>query len=135
MDEVTRIYISFCLRCLLFKKLDNRFKFSNVRHQKECCCFSCSVVFDSVTPRTIAHQAPLSMGFPRQEQWSGLPFLFPGDLPGSRLDLCLLNWQAGSLSLNYQESCRKTVENPKCVRMTFTQVVYTFIYVLSLSSL
>ena len=33
------------------------------------------------TPRAIAHQAPLSMGFPRQEYWSGLPFPTPGDLP------------------------------------------------------
>ena len=31
-------------------------------------------------PRTEAHQAPLSMGFPKQEYWSGLPFLSPGDL-------------------------------------------------------
>ena len=30
---------------------------------------------------TIAYQAPLSMGFPRQEYWSGLPFPSPGDLP------------------------------------------------------
>ena len=30
---------------------------------------------------TIARQAPLSMGFPRQEYWSGLPFSPPGDLP------------------------------------------------------
>ena len=34
-----------------------------------------------VTPWTIAHQAPLSMGFSRQEYWSGLPFPYPGDLP------------------------------------------------------
>ena len=33
------------------------------------------------TPRTVAHQAPLSMGFSRQEYWSGLPFPSPGDLP------------------------------------------------------
>ena len=33
------------------------------------------------TPQTVACQAPLSMGFPRQEFWSGLPFLPPGDLP------------------------------------------------------
>ena len=33
-----------------------------------------------VTPRTVAHQAPLSMGFLRQENWSGLPFPSPGDL-------------------------------------------------------
>ena len=34
-----------------------------------------------VTPWTVAHQAPLSMGFPRQEYWSGLPFPPPGNLP------------------------------------------------------
>ena len=34
-----------------------------------------------VIPGTVAHQAPLSMGFSRQEYWSGLPFPSPGDLP------------------------------------------------------
>ena len=34
-----------------------------------------------VTPWTLAHQASLSMGFPRQEYWSRLPFPPPGDLP------------------------------------------------------
>ena len=34
-----------------------------------------------VTPRTIARQAPLSMGFSQKEYWSGLPFPLPGDLP------------------------------------------------------
>ena len=33
------------------------------------------------TPRTAVHQAPPSMGFSRQEYWSGLPFPSPGDLP------------------------------------------------------
>ena len=33
------------------------------------------------TPWTVARQAPLSMGFSRQEYWSGLPFPSPGDLP------------------------------------------------------
>ena len=32
-------------------------------------------------PRTVPCQVPLSMGFPRQEYWSGLPFPFPGELP------------------------------------------------------
>ena len=41
----------------------------------------CSVVSDSATPLTLAHQAPLSMGFLGQEYWSGLPFPPPGDLP------------------------------------------------------
>ena len=35
-----------------------------------------------VTPRTAARQAPLSIGFSRQEYWSGLPFPSLGDLPG-----------------------------------------------------
>ena len=41
--------------------------------------FSCVKLF--ATPWTVAHQAPLSMGFFRQEYWSGLPFPPPGDLP------------------------------------------------------
>ena len=39
-----------------------------------------------VTPWTVAHQAPRSMGFPRQKHWSGLPFLFPGDLPDPEIE-------------------------------------------------
>ena len=39
---------------------------------------SCSILGD---PRTLAHHAPLSMGFSRQEYWSGLSYPFPGDLP------------------------------------------------------
>ena len=35
----------------------------------------------SLTPWTVALQAPLSMGFPREEYWSGLPFPCPGNLP------------------------------------------------------
>ena len=35
----------------------------------------------TVTPWTVAHQAPPSMGFYRQEYWNGLPFPSPGDLP------------------------------------------------------
>ena len=48
---------------------------------------SCSVM--SVTLRTVVHQAPLSMGFSRQEHWSRLPFRSPGDFPdpGSNPDL------------------------------------------------
>ena len=36
-----------------------------------------------MTPWTVAHQVPLSMGFPRQEYWSGLLLPSPGDLPNS----------------------------------------------------
>ena len=37
------------------------------------------------TPWTAAYQAPLCMGFSRQEYWSGLPFPSPGDLPDPRI--------------------------------------------------
>ena len=39
-----------------------------------------------VTPWTVARQAPLSMGFSRQEYWSGLPFPSPGDLPNPGIE-------------------------------------------------
>ena len=42
---------------------------------------SLSVVSDSEIPQIIARQVPLSMGFSRQEYWSGLSFLSPGNLP------------------------------------------------------
>ena len=41
--------------------------------------WSCSAVFDSVTPGTVACQAPLFMGFPRQEYWIRLPFSSSGE--------------------------------------------------------
>ena len=44
------------------------------------CMLCLSVVSDSATQWTVAGQAPLSMGFSRQEYWSGLPFPPPGDL-------------------------------------------------------
>ena len=43
-------------------------------------CEAASVLPDSVSPWTVTHQAPLSMGFSRQEYWSGLPCPPPGDL-------------------------------------------------------
>ena len=39
----------------------------------------CSVMPDSATPETVAHKAPLSTRFSRQESWSGLPFPPLGD--------------------------------------------------------
>ena len=42
---------------------------------------ACSIVSDSATPGTVACQAPLSLGFPRQEYGTGFPFPSPGDLP------------------------------------------------------
>ena len=47
--------------------------------EEEVLSLSCVQLF--VTPWTAACQAPLSMGFSRQEYWSGWPFPSPGDLP------------------------------------------------------
>ena len=44
-------------------------------------CVSHSVRSNSATPWTVVHQAPPSVGFSRQEYWSGLPFPSPGNLP------------------------------------------------------
>ena len=57
-----------------------------------CTCVSHSVQSLShvqlfATPWTIAHQAPPSIGFSRQEYSSGLPFPSPGDLPNPRIEL------------------------------------------------
>ena len=47
-----------------------------------------------VTPWTIARQAPLSMDFSRQENWSGLPCPPPGDLPDPGMEPMFPAWQA-----------------------------------------
>ena len=49
--------------------------------------FNRSVVFDAfAAPWTVARQAPLSMGVPRQEHWSGWPSPSPGCLPDSGIE-------------------------------------------------
>ena len=53
---------------------------------------------------TVAPQAPLSMGFPRQEYWSGLPFLPPGDLPHPGIKPVSPALQAGSLPTDHELS-------------------------------
>ena len=66
-------------------------------------CFSNDCLF--VTPWTVPLQAPPSVGFPRQDYWSGLPCPSPADLPhpGSNLRLLwLAHWQANSLPLSHQ---------------------------------
>ena len=73
-------YISFLLSCLF---------------PKSSLLFSSKVVSDSfATPWTVTHQAPLSMGFPRQEYRNVLPFPTPEDLPDPGMELlspCLLH--------------------------------------------
>ena len=81
---------------------------------------SCLTLLDSQW--TVACQAPLSLGFPRQEYQSGLPFLPPGDLPHSGIKPASLHspaLQVDTLLLSHQESIfiytsiivNKTVQN------------------------
>ena len=58
---------------------------------------SLSRVLLFATPWTVAHQAPLSMGFSRQEYWSGLLFPSPRDLPNPGIELGLPALQVDAL--------------------------------------
>ena len=67
-----------------------------------------SVVSDSfATPWTVARQAPLSMGFLRQEYWGGLPFTPPGNLPDPETEPRSPQWAGGFFTT---EPPRKPIE-------------------------
>ena len=72
-----------------------------------------------VTPLTVACQAPLSMGFPRQEYRRGLPFPSPGDLPNSGTELVSPTMQEDSLILSRLGSSRKRLLVFKVTRFFF----------------
>ena len=63
---------------------------------------SCVQLF--ATPWTVPHQPPPSMGFSRQEYWSGVPLPSPGDLPDSGIEPWSPTLQAEALRLSHQES-------------------------------
>ena len=64
---------------LYIRKLRCRAFFNNTSSMDQLCSSSCAQLF--LTSWTVAHQAPLSMEFSRQEYWSGLSHSSPGDLP------------------------------------------------------
>ena len=67
----------------------------------ECMCAQLlSHVLLFATPWTVAHQAPLSVGFSHQEYWSGLPFPPPEDLPDPGIEPESLALQVDSLPLS-----------------------------------
>ena len=66
------------------------------------CVKSLSRVQLFATPLTIARQAPQSMGFSRQEYWSGLPFPCPGDLPDPGIEPGLLHCRQMLYPLSHQ---------------------------------
>ena len=81
--------------------------FANVTCAAVLCSFSCVQLF--VTPWSIAHQAPLSMGLSRWEYQSWLPFPSPGHLPNPGMEPTSPALQADSLPLSYPKSSGKCV--------------------------
>ena len=100
------------------------------RYSHTYCCSVATLWPNSfATPWTVAYQVPLSMGFPRQEYWSGLPFLSPGGYSQPRDWTCVsLHWQAGSLPLSHQESpiCHYLCI---CVYVCIYMYIYIYIYI------
>ena len=84
------------------------------------CAKSLSSVCFFVNPWTVASQAPLSLGFPRQEYWSGLPFLSPGDLPDSGLEPTSPALAGGFFTTS---ATWKACEVPKTLEMFFFSTV------------
>ena len=88
-----------------------------------------------VTPWTVALQAPLSRGFPREEHWSGLPFPSQVIFPTQGLNLCLLHWQVDSLPLSHLGSpvrvdkasdSTRYMENVLCQKLSLSPIHHAF---------
>ena len=74
--------------------------------------FSCKAVSDSCNPMDCSHRAPLSMGFPRRDYWTGLPFPPPWHLPAPGMEPESPDWQTGPLPLSHQGSPRVPLSCP-----------------------
>ena len=93
--------------CSKTKKLKKKKKKERKKENVKSKCQSLSPVQLFVTPWTLACQAPLSMGFSRQEYWSGLPFLLQGIFLTQGLNPGLLHCRQIPYCLNHQESTKK----------------------------
>ena len=92
---------------------------------KSTCMLSRSVVsLLFATPWTLARQTPLSMGFPRQEYWSGLPWLSPGDLPDPGIKPASPALQLGSLPLSHLGSPLLKHSSPKKKFVLDVRMIY-----------
>ena len=86
---------------LLIKQQQQEKETFSITHLRNTAMVPCSVMSDSAIPWTVAHQAPLSMRFPRQEYWSGLPFSPPGDLPDPEIEFVSPALQQNFLPLSH----------------------------------
>ena len=73
---------------------------------------------DSVIPWTVAYQAPLSMGFPRQEYRSGFSFPSPGDLPKPGIKPRSPALQADTLLSEPPETCVQSLEEGMAIHFS-----------------
>ena len=99
----------------------------------DCVVVVFSRVWLFATWWTVAHQAPLSIGFSRQEHWSGLPLLLQGTCPtqGSNPRLLhLLHWQVGSLPLSHLGSISNYEEFKSVSLSIFTNFNLTILAIL-----
>ena len=94
-NEFSRSYV-WKLKCMEPRRFPLQRSWLNWFGVRPCWQASCSVQL-SVTPWTAARQAPLSMGFSRQEYWTGLPVPFPEDLSHPGIELGSPASQADSL--------------------------------------
>ena len=86
----------------------------------------------------VAHQAPLSMGFSRQEYWSGLSCPPPGDLPDPGDEPASPAWQADSLPLSHWEALSREnrpiqvtgMLKPEPLREALSSVPYPRVYIM-----
>ena len=83
---------------------------------------------DSAIARTAALQAPLSMGFSRQEYWSGLPFPSPGDLPDSGIEPGSPALHADSLPPEPPVGCIKRVCEASRIEKNLQIIVNISVY-------
>ena len=83
------------------------------------------------TSWTVAHQAPLSMGFSNQEYWSGLPSLLQGSAwsrDQTHISCLSLYWQVDSLPLSYLGSPCVSIANPNFFKLVLTSYIFFHLF-------
>ena len=90
------------------------------RQRSQRKSLSCVRLF--ATPWTVAYQAPPSVGFSRQEYWSGLPFPSPGDLPDPGIEPGSLPHCRQMLQQATREA-RRPQSAPQFFRTTYSQLI------------
>ena len=115
LDRITHclFLLNFSL-LLVNRNVAGSFLYTDSTHRNLApCLLSCCLVRLFPIPRTVARQAPLSVGLSRQKFWSGLPFASPEDLPNPGIKPASPALQADSLPLNHQGSSDQRLTGSK----------------------